>query len=152
MKFGDNWRRATIPMSSLPQGWGATGSEPSLGVGFPKSQLSSFHICQFGPNHISVGGCITSCRPSSLCNFALLLQFLTVFRICWSTQFLIFLLELSQYFKSGMGFVSKSISVFLQWSYLLFLWMSCIPPIIFLWQCHISNWMDKILVPTNSPG
>ena len=41
-KFGDNWRRATIPMSSLPQGWGATDSEPSLGIRFPSSAYFIF--------------------------------------------------------------------------------------------------------------
>ena len=111
------------------------------------SQLRSFHICQFGRNHISAGECITSCLPSSLCNFALLLQFRTVFRISLSTKFIFFqwnihnisslawdlFLNQPQYFCSEVACYSSE-------------WVAFLLQYFYVHQRHISNWVDKILV------
>ena len=145
MKFGDNWRRATIPMSSLPQGWGATDSGPSLGIAFPSSD--HFIFVNLEEIIFLQESALQAASPAASATLHCCSNSVQSFVFLWALNFLFFqwnihnisslawdlFLNQPQYFCSEVACYSSE-------------WVAFLLHDFYLHQRHISNWVDKILV------
>ena len=145
MKFGDNWRRATIPMSSLPQGWGATDSGPSLGIGFPSSD--HFIFVNLEEIIFLQESALQAASPAASATLHCCSNSVQSFVFLWVLNFIFFqssfhnisslawdlFLNQPQYFCSEVACYSSE-------------WVAFLLHDFYVHQRHISNWVDKILV------